>query len=35
MSVSGVRNSWLTLPKNVVFARSILARASARLFSSS
>jgi len=29
MSVSGVRNSWLTLLKNVVFARSISAKASA------
>ena len=35
MSVSGVRNSWLTLEKNAVFARSISASASARCRSSS
>ena len=34
-SVSGVRNSWLTLEKNVVLARSISASASARRRSSS
>ena len=33
--VSGVRNSWLTLEKNVVLARSISASASARRRSSS
>ena len=33
MSVSGVRNSWLTLLKNSVLARSISASASARFFS--
>ena len=35
MSVSGVRNSWLTLEKKVVLARSISASASARLRSAS
>jgi hypothetical protein len=35
MSVSGVRNSWLTLLKNAVFARSSSASASARRRSSS
>ena len=35
ISVSGVRNSWLTLEKNAVFARSISASASARCRSSS
>ena len=35
ISVSGVRNSWLTLLKNVVLARSSSASASARLRSSS
>ncbi len=35
ISVSGVRNSWLTLEKNTVLARSIAASASARLRSSS
>jgi hypothetical protein len=35
MSVSGVLNSWLTLLKNAVFARSISASASARFRSSS
>jgi hypothetical protein len=34
MSVSGVRNSWLTLPKKSVFARSISASFSARSRSS-
>ena len=34
-SVSGVRNSWLTLEKNAVLARSISASASARRRSSS
>jgi hypothetical protein len=33
--VSGVRNSWLTLLKNVVLARSISARAAIRFCSSS
>ena len=35
ISVSGVRNSWLTLLKNAVFARSSSASASARSFSCS
>ena len=35
IKVSGVRNSWLTLEKNAVFARSISASASARRRSSS
>ncbi len=35
ISVSGVRNSWLTLEKNAVLARSISARAATRLRSSS
>ena len=35
MRVSGVRNSWLTLEKKVVLARSISARASARRRSTS
>ena len=35
ISVSGVRNSWLTFEKNVVFARSSSASASARLRSAS
>ena len=35
INVSGVRNSWLTLLKNAVFARSSSAKASSRFFSSS
>ena len=35
IKVNGVRNSWLTLEKNAVFARSISASASARRRSSS
>ena len=35
ISVSGVRNSWLTLEKNAVFARSSSASASARASASS
>ena len=35
ISVSGVRNSWLTFEKNAVLARSISASASARRRSSS